>query len=69
MSEREKPDVIHKLKNHIAVVAGFAELLLADCGEDDPKRADLLEIHNAAQQAMALIPEVARRLHGGSHES
>lgn len=63
----ETPDILHRLKNHIAVVAGFAELLLADCADDDAKRADLLEIHHAAQQAMALIPEVARRLDGGSH--
>jgi hypothetical protein len=54
--------VLHQLKNHLAVIVGFCDLLLADAPEDDPRTADLLEVHKAARQAMAVMPEVARRL-------
>ena len=67
MTQSETVDVIHRLKNHIAIVVGFTELLLSECADDDPKRADLLEVHKAAQDAMALMPEVTRRVHGGPH--
>ena len=62
MAEPEAGDVIHRLKNHIAIIVGFVELLLSECPDDDPKRADLVEVHTAAQGAMALMPEVERRI-------
>ena len=55
-------ELIHTLKNHLAIIVGFADLLLADSAEDDPKRADLMEIHKAARDAMAMMPEVDRRV-------
>ena len=54
-------DPIHRLKNHLCIIVGFCDLLIADCPSDDPRRADLLEVHHAAQEAMAVLPEVARR--------
>ncbi|HKB10491.1 MAG TPA: hypothetical protein VKD69_07550 [Vicinamibacterales bacterium] len=69
MSEPGTVDIVHRLKNHIAIVVGFTELLLSDCTADDPKRADLLEVHQAARQALALMPEVARRIRGEAHAS
>ena len=54
-------DVIHRLKNDLAIIVGFCDLLLAECSTDDPRRADLLEVHHAAQDALTLMPEVARR--------
>jgi hypothetical protein len=69
MAEHPTVDVIHRLKNNIAIIVGFSELLLDDCAEDDPKRQDLLEVHKAAKEAMAVMPEVARRAHGGSCDS
>jgi len=54
-------DVIHRLKNDMAIIVGFCDLLLAECASDDPRRADLLEVHRAAQDALALMPEVSRR--------
>ena len=54
-------DVIHRLKNDLAIIMGFCDLLLADFPTDDPRRADLLEVHHAAQDAMTLMPEVTRR--------
>lgn len=58
-------DVIHRLKNHIAIIVGFCDLLLAEVPEDDPHRADIVEVHKAGRDAMALMPEVARRLQKG----
>jgi hypothetical protein len=58
-------DVIHRLKNHIAIIVGFCDLLLAEVPEGDPHRADILEVHKAGREAMALMPEVARRVQQG----
>jgi hypothetical protein len=54
-------EVIHRLKNDMAIIVGFCDLLLTVCSADNPRRADLLEIHRAAQDALALMPEVTRR--------
>ena len=54
--------VIHQLKNHLAVIVGFCDLLIADTPDGDPREADLLDVHKAARDAMAVMPEVARRL-------
>ena len=56
------PDLIHRLKNHLCIVVGFCELMLADCPDDDPRRADLVEVQKAARDAMELMPEVTRRV-------
>jgi hypothetical protein len=56
------PEVVHRLKNYICIITGFCELLIGDCAEDDPRRADLVEIHKAAQHAIAMMPEVAERI-------
>ncbi len=65
MSEPEPtkdPDVIHRLKNHLAIIVGFCDLLLADFPSEDPRRRDLLEVSKAARDAMAMMPEVVRRM-------
>lgn len=62
MTEPTTDDVIHRLKNHIAIIVGFCDLLIAECPENDPRRADLLEVHKAGRDAMALMPEVSRRV-------
>jgi len=56
------PEVVHRLKNYICIISGFCELLISDCAEDDPRRADLMEIHKAAQHAIAMMPEVSERI-------
>ena len=55
-------EVVHRLKNYICIICGFCELLIAESAEDDPRRADLAEIHKAAQAAMAMMPDVANRM-------
>jgi len=49
------PAAVHLLSNHLAVILGFVELLLADVPPDDPRREDLLEVRNAAIAAANLI--------------
>jgi hypothetical protein len=63
----ENIDVIHRLKNHLAIIVGFCDLLISETDDDDPKRKDLLEVHTAAREAMALMPEIARRAQKGEH--
>ena len=55
-------DILHKLKNHLAVVLGFCELLIAEMDESDPRRTDLVEMQASVQAASALLPEIARRM-------
>jgi hypothetical protein len=49
---------MHSLKNYLAIVVSFSQLVLMDAAEDDPKRRDLEEIVKAAESALALMPEV-----------
>jgi hypothetical protein len=58
----KESELIHRLKNHLCIVVGFCELLLADAGDDGLRRADLQEIRKAAQDAIDMMPEVASRL-------
>ena len=54
--------LIHQLKNHLAIVIGFCDLLLSDLPKDDPKRGDIQEMRKAGQAALELIPELSARL-------
>ena len=54
--------VVHHLKNQLAVIVGFCDLLIAEAPAGERRTADLLEVYKAARQAMAIMPEVARRL-------
>ena len=60
-SDRE-PDLLHQFKNHLGIVVGFCDLLVDELQENDPKRNDIMEIHKAGRAAMALVPELAKRL-------
>lgn len=53
---------VHALSNHLAVILGFIELVLAETQPDDPRRADLIEIRDAAVEAARII---GRPLGGG----
>ena len=45
----------HDIQNQLAVIQGFAELLLADTAEDDPRRSDFEQIRDAAETALRLM--------------
>jgi hypothetical protein len=53
-----EPEVIHRLRNQLAVVVSFSDLLLLELPDGDPHRADVVEIHKAARAAMDLLPEL-----------
>lgn len=53
-------ETLHALKNHLAIVLGFAELLLQEAAEDDARRADLTEIERSARAAMELVHQLGR---------
>jgi hypothetical protein len=46
---------VHRLKNHIAIIVGFCDLLLSELSDDDRRRDDIVEIHKAAHDAMTLL--------------
>ena len=45
----------HAVKNHLAVIVGFCELLLAETPPDDTRHGDLLEINRAARELMVIF--------------
>ena len=54
--------VLHQLKNHLSVVVSFGDLLLGDLSEGDPRRADILEVRQAALAALARVPTLSPRM-------
>lgn len=48
----------HSFKNHLAIIIGFSELLLAELPQDSPHRKDVQEIHKAGHEALALLARV-----------
>ena len=45
----------HDFKNQLAIIRGFAEILLAETEVADPRHRDLEEIHKASVTALALL--------------
>ena len=50
------PVNVHRLKNQLAIILGFSELLLEELPADDPHRPDVLQIHQAAKSAIGELP-------------
>jgi len=50
----------HAIKNHIAVIIGFSELLQAQIDEHDRRRADVDEIYRAATELMLIFRREGR---------
>ena len=51
----ERTDFEHELKNYMAIIIGYADLLLEGLPAGDPRSEDVREIHKAAQAAVALV--------------
>ena len=51
----------HAVKNHIAVIIGFTELLLAQIDEQDHRRGDVEEVYRAAKELMIVFRREGRR--------
>jgi len=45
----------HDFKNQLAIIRGFAEILIAETPAGDRSRSDLEEIHKAAVTALELL--------------
>ena len=48
----------HDFKNQLAIIRGFAEILLAEFPPGDRQHRDLEEIYKAAVSALALLDRV-----------
>jgi hypothetical protein len=46
---------VHGLKNQLAIVLGFCELLAGSLDQHDPRLADVRQIQSAARAALALL--------------
>lgn len=55
-------ETIHAFKNQLAIIIGFAEVLLDDLADDDPRRNDIEEIRRAGYAALALVRKMANDL-------
>jgi signal transduction histidine kinase len=51
----DESDFDHTLKNQLAIILGYADLLMEDLSPEDPRFEDLQEIHKAALSAVALF--------------
>ena len=52
-------DPMHELTNQLAIVIGFAEVLLDEIEAGDRRRADVEQILHAAHSAIALLSQLA----------
>jgi signal transduction histidine kinase len=48
----------HDFKNQLAIIRGFAEILLAESAPGEARRGDLEEIHKAAVTALELLAQL-----------
>ena len=46
---------VHALSNHLAVILGFIELVLTETPPNDPRRGDLEEIRQAANECAQIV--------------
>jgi hypothetical protein len=56
---RIDPASVHRLKNQLAIIMGFCELLLGDMADDDPRRRDVMHIQTAGRSALDELPPIA----------
>jgi hypothetical protein len=57
-----EPDIVHQLKNQLALIVAFTDLMLQESDAGDRRHADVVELHKAARAALALMPEIAKRI-------
>ena len=46
---------VHDMKNMLGIVIGYANLVLDDMPDDDPRRPDVDEIRKAGESALSLV--------------
>lgn len=57
--ELARDRIAHDLKNQLGIILGFAELFLKDFSGDDPRRADVQEMHKATRAALTLVSQLS----------
>ena len=55
---RIDPPSVHRIKNQLAIIMGFCELLLGDMAADDPRRPDVMQIQAAGRSALDELPPI-----------
>jgi hypothetical protein len=61
-SPQHERELLHALKNQLSIVVGFSDLVFSETPPEDPRHADLAEIQRAARAAMAIIPELVKKM-------
>lgn len=58
--EQRSPDSrrLHDVRNHLSVIIGYCDLLLAEIPPTDSKHADVTEMRKAASAAMSLVEDL-----------
>ena len=51
------PEAEHTLRNQIAIILGYCELLLGEIPAGSPMRTDVVEMHKAANTALELLEQ------------
>jgi signal transduction histidine kinase len=51
------PSLVHELRNRLAIIIGYSQLLTESLPPDDPRHGDALEILEAARQATDLLAQ------------
>lgn len=54
-----EPATVHRLKNQLAIIMGFCELLLSEMTPEDKRRADVVQIQTAGRSALNELPPLA----------
>ncbi|MEO6239213.1 MAG: hypothetical protein ABIQ52_19640 [Vicinamibacterales bacterium] len=49
------PDLEHALRNHLAIILGFTELLMQETPPGNRHRSEYQEIHKAATAALRVL--------------
>jgi signal transduction histidine kinase len=52
--------LVHDLRNLVAVIVQYCELIPDETGDADAVKADIQEIRNAAERALVLIEKIPR---------
>lgn len=53
------PHALHRLKNQLSIVYGFADLMLVEMAADDPSAAQIAEIRKTAIAALEILSDTS----------
>ena len=62
MDQPLEHELLHSLKNQIAIALSFCDLMLDESEERDPRRDDLTQIKDALTKALGMMPAIASQI-------